>query len=230
VIVAIDGPAASGKSTTARAVARETGFLYLDTGAMYRAVGVALKAAGFSDIFTEDQVREVLPGIGMDVRYVDGSMHLFLNGRDVTREIRTQEAGELASRVAAMPEVRGKLVAEQRRIAREQTGPDQGIVIDGRDIGTVVFPDADLKIFMNATVEERARRRQRELEKAGEEVSLEEIQREILMRDEQDESREHSPLKQAEDAILLDTSRLAFDEQVTFVLNLIRERQRKAHV
>jgi CMP/dCMP kinase len=191
---------------------------------MYRAMGLALQGLAGS------REEEVIENTRIDVRYVDGEQHVFCDDRDVTRAIRTRRAGEEASRVARDPRVREKMVAEQRRIAQDQRETGGGIVIDGRDIGTVVFPDADVKIFMRADAAARAQRRKLELQEKGESVGLSELQREIEERDRQDAERSHSPLRQAEDALLVDTTSLGFEEQVAFVLQVARERLPNRHV
>jgi cytidylate kinase len=219
VIIAIDGPAGSGKSSTARAVSRELGLLYLDTGAMYRAVALAFLRAGRSA--TPEAAAAVVPGLRIEVDHVNGRMHVFLDGEDVTTAIRQPEVGTMASRVSTLRTVREKLVAEQRRIGRSH--PD-GVVLDGRDIGTVVFPDADLKIFMVADPAVRARRRLRDLEAQDVDASFEEVLREIEARDRQDRERALAPLRQADDALMLDTTDRDFEDQVQFVVRHARER------
>lgn len=226
LIVAIDGPAGSGKSTTARAVAQALGFLYLDTGAMYRAMALAFLRA--DEPPTEGGAAAVLKGTSIDVRHEGGEMRVLLNGEDVSRRIRAQDAGQVVSRISALPAVREKMVAEQRRIARERVAAEGGVVLDGRDIGTVVFPDADVKIFLVADVEERARRRLAERREQGEEASLEEVKREIEARDRADRERSLAPLRRAEDAVELDTTDRTVSEQVQVVVEHVRERQRRA--
>lgn len=223
LIVAIDGPAGSGKSTTARRVADALGWLYLDTGAMYRATALAFLDAGAA--FSADGAERVLPGLQLDLRRNgEGALHVFLYGEDVTGRVRTPEATEAASRVSALPSVRARLVDEQRRIALARMAEGSGVVIEGRDIGTVVFPDAEVKVFMVAHPVARAERRHRELTERGEDVSLEAVAAELAARDARDEGRDVSPLRPAEDAVHLDTSRLSIDEQVERVLGLVRER------
>lgn len=223
LIVAIDGPAGSGKSTTARRVADALGWLYLDTGAMYRAAALAFLDADAA--FTADGAERVLPGLQLDLRRNGGgALHVFLYGDDVTGRLRTPEASAAASRVSALPSVRARLVDEQRRIARERTAEGGGVVMEGRDIGTVVFPDADVKVFMVANPMARAERRHRELVERGEDVSLGAVAAELGARDARDEGRDVSPLRPAEDAVHLDTTRLSIDEQVERVLALVRER------
>ena len=222
MIVAIDGPASSGKSTTARAVAEEVGLLYLDTGAMYRTVALAFLRAGREA--SREAADEVLPGLHVGVAHdPGGGMRVLLDGEDVTDSIRKPRVTQMASEVSALPAVRTKLVDEQRRVASEHEREGGGVVLDGRDIGTVVFPQADVKIFLIADARERARRRHAELQAQGEAPPLEEVLAGIRRRDAQDRARAASPLKKAEDAIELDTSDLSIEEQVNFVVERIRE-------
>jgi cytidylate kinase len=225
VIIAIDGPAGSGKSSTARAVARELGLLYLDTGAMYRAVALAFLRAGREA--TPQAAADLLPDLRIEVDHVDGQMHVRLDGEDVTQAIRQPEVGTMASRVSTLRAVREKLVAEQRRIGRSR--PD-GVILDGRDIGTVVFPDADLKIFMVADAAVRARRRLRDLQEQGVEAAFDEVLQEIEERDRQDRERALAPLRQADDALVVDTTDRAFEQQVQFVVQHARERTSRESV
>lgn len=229
MIVAIDGPAGSGKSTTARRVAAALGWLYLDTGAMYRATALAFLDADVA--FTSDAAERVLPGLQLDLhRDAEGALRVFLHAEDVTERIRTPEASEAASRVSALPSVRARLVDEQRRIARERIAEGGGVVMEGRDIGTVVFPDAEVKVFMVANPMARAERRHRELADRGEDVSLDAVADEIAARDARDSQRAVAPLRPAEDAVTLDTTRLSIDEQVERVLALVRERSAESPV
>lgn len=220
MIVTIDGPAGSGKSTTARRVAARLDYVYLDTGAMYRAVALAFLRAGAPA--TPEGAAQVLPSLDVDVSYGEDAMQVFLRGEDVTDQIRTAEVSGLVSDISTLPSVREHMVEEQRRIGREQAATHGGVVLDGRDTGTVVFPDADLKIFMVADVEERARRRQQEYETAGENVSFEEVRAEIEQRDRQDRNRDIAPLRRAEDALLLDTTDRTIAEQVAFVVDRVK--------
>ena len=222
MIVAIDGPAGSGKSTTAREVARRLGYLYLNTGAMYRGVALAFLKTG-SDA-SPDAADALLPELRLDLRYDGGDMRILLNDEDVTRAIRQPEVGQMASRVGKLAAVRQKLVAEQRRLGTHY-GQDPGVVLEGRDIGTVVFPDAEVKIFLIAEPEVRARRRQAELAAAGTSVAFETVLAEIQQRDRQDRQRALSPLRKADDAVELDTSDRSIDEQVAFVIDCVRERE-----
>lgn len=228
MIVAIDGPAGSGKSTTARLVAERLGYVYLDTGAMYRAIGLAMIRRDRLD----DQAGgvELLDSIRLDIRPDDKAFRVFLNDEDVTSLLRTADVGSAASRVAQWPAVREKLVAEQRRIARGAVEEGSGVVLDGRDIGTVVFPDADVKFFVQADAEVRARRRFDELTSAGHKVSFHEVLAEIKQRDKQDAHRAVAPLRVAGDAVLIDTTHVGIEEQVALVIEEIRERGHKAMV
>jgi cytidylate kinase len=220
VIITIDGPSGSGKSTTARAVADRLGYLYLDTGAMYRAVALAFIRAGAEP--TSEAAVDLLPDVRVDIRYDDDAMRVHLNGEDVTEAVRAQSVGTMASRVSQLAAVREKLVWEQRRIAAERVAAEGGVVLDGRDMGTVVFPDADVKIFMVADARVRAERRHAEYVAQGRDVPLDAVHEEIIERDRQDQNRELSPLQQADDAVELDTTNRSIDEQVEFVVDLVR--------
>ena len=222
MIVAIDGPAGSGKSTTARRVADALGWLYLDTGAMYRATSLAFLDLGAA--FTAAEAERVLPGLQLDLGRVGDDLRVFVGGEDVTDRIRTPEASEAASRVSTIPSVRARMVDVQRRIARERLAAGSGVVMEGRDIGTVVFPDADVKVFMDAKPEARAQRRYEELTARGESASLQAVADDIAARDARDTSRDIAPLRPAPDAVRLDTTGLTIDDQVEKVLALVRER------
>lgn len=200
-------------------MARELGLLYLDTGAMYRAVALAFLRAGRT--VSPAAAAALLPKVHIGIEYVDGEMQVFLNGEDVSAAIRQPEVGQMASRVSTLRAVREKLVAEQRRIGRSHP---EGVVLDGRDIGTVVFPDADLKVFMVADPDVRSRRRLRDLRAQGHEATFEDVLREIEERDRQDRERDLAPLRRADDAITLDTTDRSFDDQVQFVVQRARER------
>lgn len=217
--VAIDGPSGAGKSTIARAAARRFGFLYVDTGAIYRTVGFAAKSSGFL-LGDEASVRALLPKLDIALGYdADGVQTESLNGMDVTSLIRTPDVSRRASDVSAMPSVREYLLDMQRSLARRTD-----VVMDGRDIGTVVLPDADLKIYLTASAERRAERRLAELRSAGTEISYDQVLREIAERDERDSSRSAAPLRRAEDAVELDTSELTLQESIDAVCALIREK------
>lgn len=220
MIVTIDGPAGSGKSTTARRVASRLGFVYLDTGAMYRAVALAFLRAGAEP--TPKGAGAVLPGIDVDVNYRSDDMHVFLNGEEVTENLRSAEVGSVVSEISTLAPVRKYMVDEQRRIGHETVDVHGGVVLDGRDTGTVVFPDADVKIFMVADLDERAQRRKQEYQEADEDISLEEVRDEIEERDRRDRNRDIAPLRRAEDALLLDTTDRTIAEQVTFVVDRVK--------
>lgn len=215
IIIAIDGYSSSGKSTMARRLAKTIGYRYIDSGAMYRAVTLYAMRHGFispDGTVSTDRLVEALPDIHIDFK-VDGDGQLtLLNGSVVESEIRSLEVSSHVSPIAAVPEVRHALVRMQREMGRSK-----GIVMDGRDIGTVVFPDAELKIFMTADPAVRARRRYDELRAKGDEVSLEEIERNIRARDIADQSREVSPLRKADDALVLDNSRMSVEEQMAWI-------------
>ena len=219
ITVAIDGPSGAGKSTLARMSAREFGLLYVDTGAIYRTVGLAAQRAGVESRDAAGII-DLLPGLDIAMDY-DGTgvQRMLLHGEDVSREIRTPLSSIYASDVSALPEVRAFLLEMQRRLAREHS-----VVMDGRDIGTVVLPDAGLKVFLTAGPEARARRRHLELTEKGTDCSLEEVLRDIRYRDENDSSRAAAPLRRAEDAVLLDTTDLSLEESAQALNTLIRER------
>ena len=212
IIIAIDGPAGSGKSTTARLVAQKLGYTYIDTGAMYRALTLKVIESNV-DPNDEDSIVKLAENTRIDLIYENGNLKVILDNRDVSDKIRTPEVTSLVSVVSAHPKVRDIMVKKQREL-----GKDGGVVIDGRDIGTVVFPNADLKIFMTADVKERAKRRQKELKAQGFEIDIEKLIKEIEERDEFDSNREISPLKKADDAIEIDTTNLTIEEQVELVL------------
>ena len=217
--IAIDGPAGAGKSTLARALARELGSLYVDTGAIYRTVALRAREAG-ADPSDPEHVAPLLENLDLRMDYGgDGVQRMYLSGRDVTETIRENEVSALASQVAALPAVREFLLEFQRKQAREHN-----VVMDGRDIGTVVLPRAGVKIFLTAAPEARARRRTAELLQRGQDADFDEILREIRQRDEQDENRPVAPLRQAEDAALLDTTNLDLKGSLEALLTLVRER------
>ena len=211
-IIAIDGPAGAGKSTVSKIVAEKLNFTYIDTGAMYRAVGLKIFESG--QPLTEKFLEEVTEKIEI---VLDESARVFVNGEEVTKKIRTPEVSKLASDVSKFGFVRKKLTDLQRKMAERGK-----VIMDGRDIGTVVLPNADLKIFLTASIEERARRRFDELNAKGQTVELSAIEKEIAARDKQDSEREIAPLKKADDAILLDTTNLTIEEVVDKILELAR--------
>lgn len=219
VKIAIDGPSGAGKSTMAKMIARELGITYLDTGSMYRAV--ALKAIRLG-VDTVDRlgVSRIIPEIVISIRYENGNQCVLLDGEDVTGLIRTNEVSMGASNVSAVPEVRTRLVELQREIAR-----NQAVVMDGRDIGTHVLPDADLKIFLTASVSERAQRRYDELKMKGLlDKTYEQLIHEIEIRDHNDSTREFSPLKKADDAIVLDTTGINVEKSAEIIMDIIGKR------
>lgn len=222
ISVAIDGPAGAGKSSVSRRAAKELGYIYVDTGALYRAVGVKFSSLGY-DTSLDCDIDEVLKTTAVDIRFIGEEQHVFLDGRDVNDEIRTPKASMMASAVSAKPPVRAFLLEMQRKLARENN-----VLMDGRDIGTVVLPDATVKIFLTASPETRAERRTKELLEKGMEADYKEVLADIITRDHNDMNRPIAPLKQAEDAVLADTSALTFEESVDLVLKIIKERQEKA--
>lgn len=216
--VAIDGPAGAGKSTIAKMAAKELGFVYVDTGAMYRALALYFLRQGIKPNETE-KIKEVLPSVSVTIKYQDGEQIVLLNGENVNAFLRTQEVGDMASAVSPLAPVREKLLSLQRELAKGTS-----VIMDGRDIGTTVLPQADLKIYLTADAEIRAERRYKELKERGTECDREEILREIILRDKQDMTREISPLKKAEDAKLVDASSLTAEEVKNVIVSMIRQR------
>ena len=217
--IAIDGPAGAGKSTLARALAKEIGYLYVDTGAIYRTVALRCKQAG-ADPSDPEQVAPLLEGLDLLMAYgEDGVQHMYLSGEDVSETIRHHEISGMASQVAALPQVRAFLLDFQRRQAQEHD-----VVMDGRDIGTVVLPQAGLKVFLTASPETRARRRCLELEQRGQKAEFFDILHDIQQRDEQDAHREVAPLRQAEDAVPLDTTHLDQKQSLEALVELAKGR------
>ena len=210
--VAIDGPAGAGKSTIAKAIAAKMGYVYVDTGAMYRAMALYFLRAGIASN-DEEKISSVVDDISVSIKYEDGAQHVILNGEDVTGLIRTEEVGNMASASSVYAPVRSKLVALQQELAKTTD-----VIMDGRDIGTVVLPNADVKIFLTASVECRAKRRFDELVAKGMEADFDKIAKDIEERDYRDSHREISPLKQAEDAILVDSSDMTIDEVVNTII------------
>lgn len=217
--IAIDGPAGAGKSTIAKRVAKELGFLYVDTGAMYRAIALSLLRRG---VATEEEqaVGDALGAIDVSISYEDGEQQILLNGENVTGQIRDEEVGNATSRISAYPAVRAKLLSLQRGLAKTAD-----VIMDGRDIGTCVLPDALLKIYLTASVEVRGRRRFDELTEKGQDCDFAEICRDIRERDQRDMSREIAPLRQAEDAILVDSSEMGIEEVTNVIVAYARERR-----
>ena len=217
--VAIDGPAGAGKSTAARAAAKRLGFVYVDTGAMYRAVGCQMRSLGIAAGEVE-RVEQALEGLEVTIRFSNGEQRVLVNGEDVTGSIRTPDASRAASEFSALPCVRRFLFDLQQDLAKKNS-----VIMDGRDIGTVVLPWAQVKIFLTASPEERARRRFEELKAKGEEVSYDEILSDMKERDYQDSHREIAPLRPAEDAVLLDSTGLTLDEVVERIASLVEAKR-----
>ena len=222
ISVAIDGPAGAGKSTLARRLAADLGYIYVDTGAMYRTIGLYALRKG-CDPKDNASVNVLLPRIGLRLDSVEGEQHIYLNGEDVSTAIRTEEAGMAASAVGANPEVRAFLLDLQRNMAKTQN-----VLMDGRDIGTVVLPDATVKIFLTAAPEARAARRWKEYQAKGIDTPYEEVLEDVKKRDYQDTHRAAAPLKQAEDAVLLDTSELDFAQSLEAMKQIIAEKVKVA--
>jgi len=218
ISIAIDGPSGAGKSTIAKALAKKLGFVYIDTGAMYRAVGLYVLRQGVEPTDLEG-VEPLLKDINITLDYEDGTQKIYLNGEDVSGLIRTPQISKYASDVSALVPVRLKLVELQRELAKSKS-----VIMDGRDIGTYVLPDAQLKIFLTASGEERARRRYEELKAKGVACSLEEIARDMAQRDENDSKRAFAPLKAADDAIVLDSTKLNQDQVTAEIAKLLKER------
>ncbi len=214
--VAIDGPAGAGKSTIAKKCAKELGFIYVDTGALYRAIGVNALRQNV-DTRDSENVEKTLDGVRIQLRFIDGEQRVFLGDEDVSEAIRTPEASMAASNVSAIPSVRSFLFDLQRNIAKEND-----CIMDGRDIGTVVLPDARFKIFMTATAEIRAQRRYDELIAKGIEANYRDVLDDIIKRDYQDSHREIAPLKQADDAVVIDTTQMTPDEVAETIIEMIR--------
>ena len=215
--VAIDGPAGAGKSTISRRAASELGYIYIDTGALYRTVGVA--AMRQNKLGTQADIESVLTdALSVELRFENGIQKMYLNDEDVSEEIRTPEASMAASKVSAVPAVRAYLFDLQKKIAKEND-----CIMDGRDIGTVVLPDADVKIFLTASPEARAKRRFKELTEKGSDVKYEDVLSDMIKRDYDDSHRAIAPLKQAEDAILVDTSDIGLEESVALIIRTIKE-------
>lgn len=217
IIVAIDGYSSCGKSTIAKALAKHAGYTYVDTGAMYRAIALYTLLNGLED---EEAIIAALPEIKVGFVLVNGAQHATLNGEDVEAQIRTLEVGNRASRISQIKEVRAFLVAQQQAM-----GTEKGIVMDGRDIGTVVFPNAELKLFLTASPEVRAQRRFDELVAKGEKPDFAAVLADVNDRDYRDTHRAESPLRQAEDAIVVDNSNLTPDEQMQVIIRLFEEKK-----
>jgi CMP/dCMP kinase len=216
-IIAIDGPAGSGKSTSAKLVARRLGYLYIDTGAMYRAVTyLALKLNKINDI---EALSELAVNTDISLKFLDGKTYVTADGIDITDEIRTFEVNSNVSQVSAVADVRKALVKKQQEMGMK----GGGVVMEGRDISTVVFPDADVKIFLTAEIDKRAERRLKEFSEKGIELSVQEVKSNLTERDKIDSTREASPLKKASDAFVVDTSSVTIDEQVDIIIDIIKK-------
>lgn len=216
--VAIDGPAGSGKSTVAKLISKELGYIYVDTGAMYRTVGLYCIENGV-DLLDNSEIENALSAVDINIEFDKGIQRIYLNNRDVTEEIRTQPVADAASKVAAVPKVREELVKLQRRLAA-----NSNVVMDGRDIGTNVLPDAEIKIYLDAKVEERAKRRCNELSEKGISFDYNNIIAEIIERDDYDKKREVNPLSVAKDAVVIDTTGLAVEQVKNKILELIKSK------
>lgn len=214
--VAIDGPAGAGKSTIAKAAAKALGYIYVDTGALYRTVALGAVRAGVLE--SDNGIAALLPNLHVELKFVDGSQHVYLNGEDVSDLIRTPEISMGASKVSAVPAVRAFLLDLQRDLAKKNN-----VIMDGRDIATVVLPDAQVKIFLSATPECRARRRYKELVEKGQTVTYEDVLADVNRRDYQDSHREIAPLKPSADSIMADTSELDLQQSTDLIINIIRE-------
>lgn len=213
--IAIDGPAGAGKSTIAKMVSAKLGYIYVDTGALYRTIALYITENNIPD----EDIEKSLENADVSLKFIDGAQRVFLGGRDVSDMIRTPEISMAASRTSAIPAVRAYLFGTQQKIARENN-----VIMDGRDIGTVVLPDADVKIFLTASAEERASRRFKELSVKPDCPDYEEILRDIIQRDYQDMNRETAPLRQADDAILVDTTKLNLEESADQIISIIKEK------
>lgn len=216
--IALDGPSGAGKSTIAKALAAKLGIVYVDTGALYRTVGYYVRQKN-ADPKNAEEVGALLPEISIEIKYESGAQHVYLNGEDLGDKIRTPEMSMYASAVSAIPAVRAFLLDTQRDIARKNS-----VIMDGRDIGTVILPDAEVKIFMFASVEARAKRRYNELVAKGEDVKYEDVLREMIERDNNDRNRDVAPAVPAEDAMMLDNSEMSIEANVDAVVELIRSK------
>lgn len=215
LIIAIDGPSGAGKSTVAKALAERLGYLYIDTGAMYRALALKAKEKGI-EIRDEKALTKLASEIDINFVNSDNKTYIFCNGQNISDAIRTPEMSWMASEISKIEGVRREMVKKQR-----QMGKMGGVVLEGRDIGTVVFPNADVKFYLDADLEERGRRRFRELLEKGQEVNLEKTIKDIMERDQNDMNRDHSPLRKADDAILIDSTNLSIEEVIKEMMNVI---------
>ena len=221
MIIAIDGPAAAGKSTSAKLLAERLNFLYLDTGAMYRCIALSVIEHKI-DIYDESSQKDFISTFNLELKTVDGALDFLVNGNSVTKKIRTTDISKKVSEISAIPAIREYMVNLQRSFAK-----NNDCVVEGRDIGTVVFPEAEIKFFIIASVEVRAKRRKLELQNIGETISLKELQRDIKARDKHDSERSHSPLKKAINAIEIDTTEMNIDEQVNYMIKNVNLKNRK---
>lgn len=217
--IAIDGPSGAGKSTLAKTLAKNLGFIYIDTGAMYRSIGLYALRKGIDIPNEPEKVAAMLDEVQLSIRHLDGTQHIFLNGEDVSEEIRKPEVSIAASNVAVLPAVRLKLVDLQRMLANKNN-----VIMDGRDIGTYVLPDAEVKIFLTASVEDRAQRRFEELQQKGTKTTYEEVLKDMKFRDKNDSSRDFAPLKPAEDAELMDTTGNTLEQSVKQMAELVHKK------
>ena len=216
--IAIDGPSGAGKSTLARRLAEKMNFIYVDTGAMYRSIGLYVLRQNVDANDTDGVVR-CLASIEVSLGFLNGEQRVYLNGEDVSEKIRVHEVSQYASLVSGIPEVRAFLLDMQKKLAH-----DHDVIMDGRDIGTVVLPDADVKIFLTASAEVRAKRRYKELLERGQDVSYEQVLNDVNQRDDQDMNRAVAPLKPAEDSVIVDTSDYSFEESLTLLHSTVKER------
>ena len=216
--VAIDGPAGAGKSTISRAAAKEMGYIYIDTGALYRTVGLNAMRQGADVNDADSVIATITDDLKVELRFIDGEQRMFLNGEDVSDKIRTPEASSAASKVSAVPEVRKYLFDLQKDLAK-----NNNCIMDGRDIGTVVLPDAKVKIFLTASPEARAKRRYKELIEKGMEVNYDDVLADMIKRDYDDSHRAIAPLKQADDAVLADTSDLDLQQSIQLIIKIIKD-------
>ncbi len=218
ISVAIDGPAGAGKSTISRKLAEKLGFIYVDTGALYRAIGLKFLRLGFDTELNCD-IENIISKTKIDIKFVDGEQRVFLDEEDVSSLIRTPDASMMASAVSAKGPVRAFLLDKQRQLAKENN-----VIMDGRDIGTVVLPNAEIKIFLTASPEVRAKRRYNELAEKGSNVEYKDVLDDMIKRDYNDSHREIAPLKPSEESVIVDTSELSFDESVNTLYNIIKEK------
>ncbi|MCQ4021851.1 MULTISPECIES: (d)CMP kinase [unclassified Ruminococcus] len=218
ISVAIDGPAGAGKSTIAKTAAKRLNFIYVDTGALYRTLGYGASVGGV-DIHNEAELERYLENSSVELKFIDGEQRVFLNGQDVSDKIRTPQMGTAASEISAIPMVREYLLGMQRALAKSNN-----VIMDGRDIGTVVLPNAEVKIFLTASPECRAKRRLKDFEQKGEAVDYDEVLRLIKERDYQDSHREIAPLKPAEDSVIVDNSQLDLEQSIEKIISIVQDR------